>query len=84
MDRKIVVNQNLKIAVPREDLCLALKKMFTTHAGSRPRPRPLTQLYADRVADLKIDESMLSDRSYHATKWVIEQQKAVGIDFPNK
>lgn len=61
-----------------------IKKILTTHAGSLPRPKPLTQLYADRVADLKIDESMLSDRSYQATKWVIEQQKAVGIDFPNK
>ena len=61
-----------------------IKKILTTHAGSLPRPKPLTQLCADRMADLKIDESMLSDRSYHATKWVIEQQKAVGIDFPNK
>ena len=61
-----------------------IKKILTTHAGSLPRPKPLTQLCADRMADLKIDESMLSDRSYQATKWVIEQQKIVGIDFPNK
>ena len=62
----------------------SIKKILTTHAGSLPRPKPLTQLYADRVAGLKLDESMLSDRSYQATKWVIEQQKIVGIDFPNK
>ena len=59
------------------------KKFLTTHAGSLPRPKPLTQLYADRVASLEIDESMLSDRAYQATKWVIEQQKAAGIDLPN-
>ena len=62
----------------------SIKKILTTHAGSLPRPKPLTQLCADRMADLKIDESMLSDRSYQATKWVIEQQKAVGINYPNK
>ena len=45
-----------------------IKKILTTHAGSLPRPKPLTQLYVDRVADLKIDESILSDRSYQATK----------------
>ena len=61
----------------------SIKKFLTTHAGSLPRPKPLTQLYADRVAGLEIDESMLSDRAYQATKWVIEQQKAVGIDLPN-
>lgn len=32
------------------------------------------------MAGLEIDESILSDRAYQATKWVIEQQKAVGID----
>ena len=58
----------------------SIKKILTTHAGSLPRPKPLTQLYADRVAGLEIDASMLSDRAYQATKWVIEQQKAVGID----
>ena len=62
----------------------SIKKILTTHAGSLPRPKPLTQLYADRVAGLKIDESMLSDRSCQATKWVIEQQKAVGFNYPNK
>ena len=62
----------------------SIKEILTKHAGSLPRPKPLTQLYADRVAGLKIDESMLSDSSYQATKWVIEQQKAVGINYPNK
>ena len=61
----------------------SIKKILTTHAGSLPRPKPLTQLYADRVAGLEVDESILSDRAYQATKWVIEQQKAVGIDLPN-
>ena len=41
----------------------SIKKILTTHAGSLPRPKPLTQLYADRVAGLEIDESMLSDRA---------------------
>ena len=61
-----------------------IKKNVYHAAGSLPRSKPLTQLYTDRVADLKINESMLSDKSYHATKWVIENQKAVEIDFPNK
>ena len=61
-----------------------IKKNVYRAAGSLPRPNRLTHLYTDRVADLKIDESMLSDSSYHATKWVVEQQKAVEIDFPNK
>ena len=39
----------------------SIKKILTTHAGSLPRPKPLTQLYADRVAGLEIDESVLSD-----------------------
>ena len=46
----------------------SIKKILTTHTGSLPRPKPLTQLYADRVAGLEIDESMLSDRAYQATK----------------
>ena len=57
----------------------SIKQILTTHAGSLPRPKPLTQLYADRVAGLEIDESMLSDRAYQATKWVIEQQKLLGL-----
>ena len=33
----------------------SIKQILTTHAGSLLRPKPLTQLYADRVAGLEID-----------------------------
>ncbi|MAQ78032.1 MAG: hypothetical protein CMM19_02650 [Rhodospirillaceae bacterium] len=59
------------------------QKILTTHAGSLPRPKRLTKLYADRVAGQQIDEEFLSQEAHEATKWVISQQKNAGIDIPN-
>ena len=57
------------------------QKILTTHAGSLPRPKRLTKLYADRVAGQQIDEEFLSQEAHEATKWVISQQKTAGIDI---
>ena len=59
------------------------QKIFTTHAGSLPRPKRLTKLYADRVAGQQIDEDFLFQEAHEATRWVISQQKKAGFDIPN-
>ncbi|MBH68409.1 MAG: hypothetical protein CMM58_08655 [Rhodospirillaceae bacterium] len=58
-------------------------KIMTTHAGSLPRPKELTKIYADRAAGKPIDEDLLDQKAKQATQWVVSKQRAVGIDIPN-
>jgi 5-methyltetrahydropteroyltriglutamate--homocysteine methyltransferase len=59
------------------------KKIFTTHAGSLPRPASLVDLYARRSQGEAIDEAKLAAEGEAATYEVVERQRAVGIDIPS-
>ncbi len=59
------------------------QRTLTTHAGSLPRPRPLTSLLAARSAGRSVDEAALADAAEAATRAVIEKQIEVGIDVVN-
>ncbi|MBT3401680.1 MAG: hypothetical protein HN420_17025, partial [Rhodospirillaceae bacterium] len=58
-------------------------RILTTHAGSLPRPQSLTQLYAWRADGKPVDESQLVAEGEAATDWVVERQRACGIDIPS-
>ncbi len=58
-------------------------RIFTTHAGSLPRPARLVQLYADRFSGHPIDEAELAREVAQATEWVVKRQGEAGVDIPN-
>ena len=58
-------------------------RILTTHTGSLPRPAELTGLYAARVEDQAIDEAELERAGKAATRHVVRQQIAAGIDVGN-
>jgi len=58
-------------------------RILTTHAGSLPRPRPLTVLLAAKSAGQPVDEAALAAVAEQATEAVIAQQLACGIDVVN-
>ena len=58
-------------------------RILTTHTGSLPRPGPLTDLYARRAAGEAVDESALDAAARIATRHVVRQQIAAGIDIGN-
>ena len=58
-------------------------RILTTHAGSLPRPRPLTALLAAKSAGQPVDEAALAAAVEQATEAVIAQQLACGIDVVN-
>jgi 5-methyltetrahydropteroyltriglutamate--homocysteine methyltransferase len=58
-------------------------RILTTHAGSLPRPAALTALYASRAAGETIDEAALDAEGKAATRHVVRQQIAAGIDIGN-
>ncbi len=62
---------------------MADKRILTTHAGSLPRPRRLTELYAARANGQTIDEDELERAGIGATQWVVEQQRDAGVDIPS-
>ena len=59
------------------------QRILTTHAGSLPRPSRLVQIYADRVAVKVTDTAEPERQAAAATRWVVRQQCASGIDIPN-
>ena len=59
------------------------ERILTTHCGSLPRPKELTQMYADRSAGKKVDEAALAALGKQALNWVVPQQIASGIDIGN-
>ncbi len=58
-------------------------RILTTHTGSLPRPAELTELYAARVENRAIDEAELERAGKAATRHVVRQQIAAGIDVGN-
>ncbi|HEY4172429.1 MAG TPA: cobalamin-independent methionine synthase II family protein [Rhodopila sp.] len=58
-------------------------RILTTHTGSLPRPAALTELYAQRIEGVAIDEAALDDAGKRATRHVVRQQIASGIDVGN-
>jgi 5-methyltetrahydropteroyltriglutamate--homocysteine methyltransferase len=58
-------------------------RILTTHTGSLPRPAALTEMYASRVEGKAIDEAALDAAGKTATRHVVRQQIAAGIDVGN-
>ncbi len=58
-------------------------RILTTHTGSLPRPAALTELYARRAEGEAIDEAALDAAAKLATRHVVRQQIACGIDVGN-
>ena len=59
------------------------KRFLTTHAGSLPRPRRLTEMYAARVNGADVDPAALFAEGDRATRWVVARQRQAGIDVPS-
>ena len=62
---------------------MAEKRILTTHAGSLPRPRRLTEMYAARVNGADVDPAALFAEGDRATRWVVARQRQAGIDVPS-
>jgi 5-methyltetrahydropteroyltriglutamate--homocysteine methyltransferase len=58
-------------------------RILTTHAGSLPRPRRLTELHASRARGQAVDEAQLGLEVEAAVTDVVARQAAVGIDVGN-
>ncbi|WP_158932975.1 cobalamin-independent methionine synthase II family protein [Acidisphaera sp. S103] len=58
-------------------------RILTTHTGSLPRPAALTELYAQRIEGVAIDEAALDEAGKRATRHVVRQQIGSGIDVGN-
>lgn len=58
-------------------------RILTTHTGSLPRPAALIELYAARIENETIDEAELERAGKAATRHVVRQQIAAGIDVGN-
>ncbi|MDR3532508.1 MAG: cobalamin-independent methionine synthase II family protein [Rhodopila sp.] len=58
-------------------------RILTTHTGSLPRPAALTDMYARRVENEDVDEAALDAAGKLATRHVVRQQIAAGIDVGN-
>ena len=58
-------------------------RILTTHAGSLPRPKALTGLYARRAAGEPVDSAQLAAEARAAVRWALAKQREAGIDVPN-
>ncbi|MDE2582504.1 MAG: cobalamin-independent methionine synthase II family protein [Rhodospirillales bacterium] len=58
-------------------------RILTTHAGSLPRPRRLTELYAARVRGEPVDPAQLAAEGRAAVAHVVAKQIEAGIDIGN-
>jgi 5-methyltetrahydropteroyltriglutamate--homocysteine methyltransferase len=59
------------------------ERILTTHTGSLPRPRALTQLYAQRSLGKASDEGAIADAGREAVRAVVRKQREAGIDIGN-
>lgn len=57
--------------------------ILTTHAGSLPRPDPLTELFALRATGVAVDEGEITRMAAEATKDIVRRQVAAGISVGN-
>jgi 5-methyltetrahydropteroyltriglutamate--homocysteine methyltransferase len=58
-------------------------RILTTHAGSLPRPAPLTALYARRAQGDAVDGREIERAGREAVRWIVPQQAKVGVDVGN-
>ena len=58
-------------------------RILNKHTGSLPRPAALTEMYATRAEGEAIDEAALDAAGKLATRHVVRQQIAAGIDVGN-
>ncbi len=58
-------------------------RILTTHTGSLPRPAALTALYAKRAAGETVDPAAIETAGKAATRHVVREQIAAGIDIGN-
>ena len=58
-------------------------RILTTHAGSLPRPAPLTALYARRAQGEAVDGREIERAGREAVRWIVPQQAKVGVDVGN-
>src|SRR6185437_9123773 len=58
-------------------------RILTTHAGSLPRPAPLTHLYVQRARGETVDQAALETAGQAALRWVVPKQIQAGIDIGN-
>jgi 5-methyltetrahydropteroyltriglutamate--homocysteine methyltransferase len=58
-------------------------RIFTTHAGSLPRPASLTALHAKKFAGESVDETILAAEAATAVESVVRRQAEAGIDIGN-
>jgi 5-methyltetrahydropteroyltriglutamate--homocysteine methyltransferase len=58
-------------------------RILTTHTGSLPRPRELTQLYALRARGEAVDEGEIDRAGQRAVRAVIRKQRDARIDVGN-
>ncbi len=58
-------------------------RILTTHAGSLPRPRELTRLYALRVRGEAVDVAEIDRLGHEAVRTVVRRQREAGIDVGN-
>ena len=58
-------------------------RILTTHTGSLPRPKELTQLLVRRARGEAVDAAALERAAAAALRWVVPQQMAAGIDVGN-
>src|SRR5262252_3348258 len=58
-------------------------RILTTHTGSLPRPRDLTQLYTLRARGEPVDEAAIDRAGREAVRSIVRRQQAVGIDVGN-
>ena len=62
---------------------LSESRILTTHAGSLPRPKALTELYARRAHGEPVDQAKLDAAAREATKWIVARQREAGVDVAN-
>src|SRR3984957_9163453 len=58
-------------------------RILTTHTGSLPRPAALTAMYSRRTAGETVNEAAIEAEAKTATRHVVRQQIAAGIDVGN-
>ena len=58
-------------------------RILTTHAGSLPRSRPLTELHLAKARGDAVDEAALSRAAGAAAEEVLARQIEVGLDIVN-
>jgi 5-methyltetrahydropteroyltriglutamate--homocysteine methyltransferase len=58
-------------------------RILTTHTGSLPRPRALTQLYAGRARGEPVDVAEIDRAGREAVGAVVRKQQDAGIDIGN-